>query len=813
MAKFLTYPSVETMKQTARRVLMLALVSVIAAGQQSTTSVQQQPPTTQLPQALQQAGKEQATTQPTTLIQPGALQQVWCVPTQTGECVPLPPTYAMPQVITGKTGTTDVEADDDASRMRGRTVVESDRELAESEPDTDFQTFVSTATGQRVPIFGHRLFRRVPSTFAPVSSIPVTADYVIGPGDELLIRAWGQLDINLRAAVDRNGRIYIPKVGEVNVAGLKYEQIQPYLKTAIGRVFRNFDLNVNIGQLRSIQVLVVGQARRPGTYTVSALSTLVSTVFASGGPTLRGSLRRIQLLRDNKLLIEFDMYDLLLRGDKSKDARLLPGDVIFYPPAGGMVAMVGSVNTPAIYEVRGETTLEDAINLSGGMSTTASTHYKVIVERIEGRQSRRIEYLPTDKDGLQNKVRDGDVVRLASISPRFDNAVTLRGNVAMPGRYPYFDGMRVRDLIPTREALITREYWNNQNLMGNLAETPVKLAENGNRLDHTAIRNDVRRSAPEVNWDYALIQRLDQNDLSTRLIAFSLRKAVLEEDAEQNLPLQPGDVITVFSQADLTVPVEAQTKFVKVEGEVRAAGVYRVEPGETLPQLIARAGGLTANAYLFGAEFTRESTRQEQRQRFKRFIDELELEIERGASAASSVRDPLDAATLRERLEGQRKLVGKLRGTEPTGKIVLEVPPSDGSAAALPPIVLEDGDRIVVPYKPSAVNVLGAVYNENAFIWKSNKRLKDYLRQAGGPKRNADMSQLFVIRADGSVVSRNYGGLFSGGLDRLKLMPGDSIVVPEHLNKVGVMKNLKDWTQIISQFGLGAAAIRVLARD
>src|SRR5262249_24983410 len=158
-----------------------------------------------------------------------------------------------------------------------------------------------------------------------------------GPGDELLVRAWGQIDLDARVVVDRNGQIYLPKVGTISVAGLRYEQLNVYLMTTIGRLFKNFDLNVNLGQLRSIQILVLGRARRPGTYTVSSLSTLVNALFASGGPDSNGSMRHIELRRQNRVVTEFDLYDLLVRGDKSKDVLLLPGDVIYIPPAGRMV--------------------------------------------------------------------------------------------------------------------------------------------------------------------------------------------------------------------------------------------------------------------------------------------------------------------------------------------------------------------------------------------------------------------------------------------------------------------------------------------
>src|SRR5262245_16554915 len=226
-----------------------------------------------------------------------------------------PPQQAQPRVTPPQTP---------ASEQRGRGAftapgVTRDLSLAER---NEFQDFIWASTGQILPLFGHNLFE-APSTFAPVENIPVTPDYVIGPGDELLIRAWGQIEVDYRAVVDRNGMINVPRVGSVPVAGVRYQDITDQIRKAIARNFRNFELAVSMGQLRSVQIFVVGQARRPGNYTVSSLSTLVNAIFAAGGPSTRGSMRAIQLKRGNTVVTEFDVYELLLAGDKSRDASLL----------------------------------------------------------------------------------------------------------------------------------------------------------------------------------------------------------------------------------------------------------------------------------------------------------------------------------------------------------------------------------------------------------------------------------------------------------------------------------------------------------
>jgi polysaccharide biosynthesis/export protein len=659
---------------------------------------------------------------------------------------------------------------------------------------TEFQQFVRDSTGKILPIYGYSLFDDVPTTFAPVDRIAVPSDYIIGPGDEILIRAWGQINVSARLVVDRMGNIYLPKVGNIAVAGLKYQQLGDYLKSAIGRVFQNFDLTVSLGELRSIQVFVVGHAARPGTYTVSSLSTLVNAIFSSGGPSLRGSMRKIQLRRSGHTATEFDLYDLLLKGDKTKDVPLLPGDVIYFAPVGPLMALTGSVNAPGIYELRAETTLGGALELAGGLATTASGA-KVMMERIYQRSIRQVEELSLDIPGLNSAVKDGDLVRVLPLSPRFDNSVTLRGNVAQPGRYPWRANMKIRDLIPSRDFLIKREYWTSRN-----------------RVESSKKDEMVESHAPEVNWDYALIERLDAQSLNTRLIPFNLRIAIesTSPDDPNNVSLEPGDVVTVYSQTDLKTPLAVQNKFIRLEGEFQAAGIYQVRHGG-LREAIRAAGGLTSDAYLLGAQFYRESTRIEQQKRLDAFLSQMEADVERNLSAAArNVTSPEEAAALKEKGDSQRRLIEKMRQTRASGRIVFTIDPNRMDLEALPDLPLEDGDHFIVPPQPATLNVIGAVYNESSQLYKSGWKARSYLRGAGGMTREADRNKTFVIRANGSVVSPDGNGWWSGGIDSVELMPGDTIVVPQNLSRIGFLRGLRDWTQVISQLALGAAAVRIL---
>ncbi len=677
------------------------------------------------------------------------------------------------------------------------------------EPPTEFQRFAAASVGHVLPIFGASLFERVPTTFAPLDRVPVTADYTVGPGDELLLRAWGQINLDLDLTVDRAGCVFIPQVGNVAVAGLQFHQVAGFLRSQLERVFRNFEMNVNMGQLRSVEIFAVGQVRRPGTYTVSSLSTLVNALFASGGPSAQGSMRHIQLKRQGQAITEFDLYDLLLKGDKSKDARLLPGDVVYVPPAGPQVALAGSIKNPAIYELNGETTAADLLQLAGGLSSVADAQ-RVTLERIKQRSSLETMEFALDPAGLATRISDGDILHILTVTPRFTNAVTLRGNVANPGRFPWRAGMHLRDVIPDKESLITREYWSRRNALGYAPEEDTVPGKPAAETARKPILTKIEALVPDINWSYALVERQNPANLRTELIPFNLGKLVLENDDSQNLELRPGDMVSIFSQADVRVAVSQQNRLVRLEGEFNAAGVYAVRPGETLGQLVQRVGGLTPQAYLFGAEFLRESTKADQERRLEQFTRDLEREIEQtstlhiGSSSSSEERSMIAA-----KLEDGNRMVERLRSVKPTGRIVLNLEPGDNTLAKLMDIPLENGDRFMVPARPATVNVLGAVYNQNSFMYASALRVNDYLREAGGPTQTADKGHLFVIRADGSVVPKQAKGM-KQSLETAKLYPGDSVVMPELVFKGNFLRGLRDWTQVFTQFALGAAAINVI---
>lgn len=712
---------------------------------------------------------------------------------------------------------------------------------------SEFQKFVYENTATALPIYGAEFFNNAPSTFAPISNAPVPSEYTLGPGDELLIRGWGTIDINFRAIIDRNGTINIPTIGSVVLGGVKAGDAEGLIRNAVSRLYKGVTVSVNFGQLRAITVYVVGQAKRPGTYTVSSLSTLVSGLFASGGPSANGSMRRVQVKRAGKVAAELDLYAFIAKGDKSADIQLQDGDSIYIPPAGGFVALTGKVNAPAIYEIKsGGESLESILDVAGGLPVLADPR-RAFLERIDPSKARprSVEQFALDGQGLKRMLKNGDLLNVTSITPDFSNAVILRGNVDQPVRAPFRDGMRVSDLIPSKEYLITRDSVRRQNNAAITSVTPVdrvradgaasgRLPANKGGFDTAqadfqgrdqgeeveTIASRIGSLIDEINWDYAVIERVNRQDLSVKLIPFNLGNVFSQPDGPDNVQLQPGDTVTIFSQTDVAVPMDKRRVFVRVEGEVNVPGVYQMTAGETLQSLLAKAGGPTTNAYLFGTAFYRETARREQELNLEKAANRLESQLRNDQSRgianlrAQSGADAQAAVAQREQ-EGRlaREAIDRFRQLKPTGRIAFGLKPEDRSFSRLPQIKLENGDRLVVPARPDFVHVFGAVTVEASSLWRPNMRVNDYLKTAG-LTGDADVDGVFILRVDGTVVSRHSGNWFLGSMGGMEVMPGDSIIVPEKFDKESAWtkftKGSREWAQIFANFGLGAAAIKTL---
>ena len=726
----------------------------------------------------------------------------------------------------------------------------------------EFQLFVQESIGQPLPIYGSDFFLNGASAagggspFAPIQNIPVNGDYALGPGDELLIRGWGSVEVDVRATVDRNGQISIPRIGTVNLAGVKASQAEDVIHSAIGRVFKDFELSVTLGQLRSITVYTVGQSHRPGAYNLSSVSTLVSALFASGGPNSNGSLRHVQLKRGGRVVAELDLYAFLARGDKSGDFKLLDGDVIYIPPAKDYVALTGKVTSPAIYELKSaEESISDLLAVAGGMPVVADPR-RAFLERITpgSQQPRTVEEFALDAQGLQKKVRAGDVLTVLTMNSEFSNAVTLRGNVNQPARQPFRDGMRISDLIPNADALLSRMSVRRQNEVlqtpqqrlqaerlrtaggargfaggsaGSVGGAPAALGarlrdEDSARESADTLAGRIGQLVEQVNMDYAVVERINRKSLTVELIPFNLGNVLNGRQTGDNLLLQPGDIVTVFSVDDMRVPVSKRSVFVRVEGEVGKPGIYQMVQGDSLQSLIDRAGGLTPDAYLFGSSFYREDVRKNQQDNLEKLVRRLEAES--GSSLAQTVQSQgatADAASAASQMRlqaaqmAQKQALERLRTMKATGRIALGLPVDTNNVVArLPVLKMENGDRLVVPNRPDYVYIFGSVNTEAALVYRNGGSVSDYMLQAG-LSRGSDRENVILLRADGSAQTNS--SAWSNNVLSATVMPGDTIILPEKLDQEtkwsAFVRNAKDFSQIFYQLGLGAAAIQVLRKE
>jgi len=748
-----------------------------------------------------------------------------------------------------------------AAAQSGATAAEPIRALPPLPPlaTTEFQRFVQESTGALIPLHGFKLFDR--PRFPSVAEGPVPANYVVGPGDELDIKLWGSVDLSGRLSVDRQGQITVPRLGPVSVAGIRASELDAHLRKQLAKVYANFELSATVGKIRSIQVFVVGQARSPGVYTVSSLSTVVSALFEAGGPAAAGSLRRIDLMRAGAKVATLDLYKLIHAGDTTGDTRLLPGDVIVVQPTGPRVALMGALDNAAIYELAGNQETVGQLLSYSGSSTVLVKPQRALLERVNAQQAkgpREVAELTLDATGLQRPLRDGDVVILQRISAQFANAVTLRGNVASPLRYPFKPGMRVSDLIPEADALIVEGYHLRKNILVQYERRAAPAAGSGAGVNADSASRDItgvvvmgaqavtsepqdfqsrlaeldRRRAisveraldetrnllPQINWEYASVERFNHGEVTTQLIPFNLGRAIRSRDPAHDLVLQPGDVVTVYSVKELPVPRERLSQFVRLSGEVNVPGVYQLKSGETLADLVQRAGGFSKSAYVFGTVFTRESTRVQQQANLEQAVRRFEAAAGSQASASlQNASNPEAQQAVQLQVAAQRASIERLRSLRASGRVALEMDPQ---RPLLPDIVLEDGDDVSVPTRSSFVSVFGSVGAETAFIHRPGTKVSDYLNRAG-PTREADLDSAMLIRADGTVLVNAVGRSAWGWGDRnfmaTGVNPGDSVFVPEKLDRrtalAQFMTGAKDWSQIFYQFGLGASAIRVLRNN
>ena len=751
----------------------------------------------------------------------------------------------------------------------------------------EFQKYVLQTTGQSLPLYGADFFENLNNNNGQFSRSPVSEDYSLGPGDQLLIRVWGSTSAEATVTIDRQGSISFPKLGTLRLAGVKAGQLDAVVKSYFSKFYKDIEVSVALGRLRKITVFVVGQARNPGSYSLTGQSTLTSALFASGGPNASGSLRKLQLKRQGQTVAEFDLYSFLGNGDKSSDVKLQDGDVLFYPKASGYMAILGKVNTPAVFEVKSEKdALSDFLSLAGGLPVIADPR-RATLDRIQpgSDQPRSVQDVGLLGDGLSTQIRNGDVLTVMAALAELSNAVTLRGAVAQPGRLAWKRGMQVSDVITKKSLLMTTDTVRRQNevLFDNFEQertargrarvptdlaaervlldkgsnsseknqgsmplpypnsqseankpAPTKSAEQGKTGEVTdrdvaiaqlgkpsfseeSLAERVGQLTEQVNLDYAVIERFSRETLQYALLPFNLGKILGNPKGPEDLVLEAGDVITVFSNKDIQIPTSRTKAFVRVEGEVNKPGIYPVEPGDNLKTMIQKAGGTTAEAYLFATGLFREDVKKSQQRNMEKLLRKMEAEssaaVAQISQSGGASADPVALqAKVQSVQQAQRQSLDRFRMLKPEGRISLSINPSlNVTAESFPSLRLENGDKIHIPPRPDFIQVFGSVNTESALVFRAGLSVKDYIAMAG-ITGTADVNGAILVRADGSAMTNQ--SFWGNDVLGAQVLPGDTIVMPEKFDRESgwsqTVRNAKDFTQVLYQLGLGAAAIKTL---
>jgi protein involved in polysaccharide export with SLBB domain len=432
-----------------------------------------------------------------------------------------------------------------------------------------------------LPAFGYNIFTYAPTTFEPSVNIPAPKNYVVGPGDEIVISLWGATQLVHKLTVAKDGSLYIPDVGLVNVNGLTITNLKARLFDRLSKVYSSLNidvkgqggtsLDVSTGRLRSVKVFVLGEINKPGGYTLPALSTAFTVLYYSGGPTLNGSLRSVKVFRNGRTVSEVDVYNYLLRGDKSSDVNLEDGDIVFVPPAGKRVAIYGSILKPAIYEIKNDETVGDILKFSGGLTFNAF-YQRIHIERVvpfDQREQYKEDILNLDivfnsfiaLKSSTYKLEDGDVVKIPSINKRAENRVDIKGSIRRPGAYELTGpNMTIRDLVQNADSLY-----------------------------------------PDSFMEEAILIRTFPSE-KQEVISFNLKKAMDGDPAENHI-LQNRDSVQIFNIAHFH-----PTDSVEILGEIKKPGKYARLENMTLPDLIVLSGGLTEKAQTQNIEIARLNT-------------------------------------------------------------------------------------------------------------------------------------------------------------------------------------------------------------
>jgi protein involved in polysaccharide export with SLBB domain len=701
---------------------------------------------------------------------------------------------------------------------------------------------------------GHGMGSRQPSI-----DLPVGPDYVLGPGDGINIDLWGGLSEQFTRVVDREGRVVLPEAGPVVVAGFTLEAAEKMIQDAMGIQFKDAKIEVSVTRLRTVRVYVVGDVQRPGAYDVSSLSTPLNALYVAGGPTAIGSLRTVRHYRGKQLVRDVDLYDFILHGVRTDSERLEPGDTILVPPVGAQVTIAGMVRRPAIYELRNESKLSDVLALAGGVLVSAQMR-EIKVERVQP-SDKRITLNLNVPDGSSPEtswkaveafaVQDGDHVNVAPILPYSERSVYVDGHVVRPGKYPYRDSMSLSDVIrsyqdvlpePAGEGEIVRlrppdyrpetiEFNLSQVLIGNdpvllqpfdtirvfgryEVDAPTvsvrgevhrpgqyPLPEDMTAAQLVRMAGGFKRDALLGDADLASYDIKDGKKVVSRRVTINIGRAVKDSDSSADVVLKAGDVLTIHQLSGWN-DIGAS---VTLKGEVTYPGMYGIQDGEKLSSLLKRAGGFSSSGYPAGAVLVRRQVREMEEKSRDELIKQLET-TSAGSKVSPSLNMQEQTGMLQLVMAQQQQAVQRLKSQPPTGRLVIKINGDIASWEDTPAdIELRSGDVLTVPKKPGFVLVSGQVYNAAAITYVPGKSAGWYLKHAGGSTNMANTKEVFVIRANGSVIGRRSGEWYSDGVLDTKMEPGDVVVVPQKIIGGSMFwRNMLATAQVLSSIAITA---------
>ena len=627
----------------------------------------------------------------------------------------------------------------------------------------------------RLPRYGMSFFQNRITSYEPMESAPVSQGYRISIGDELTMTLWGIPDEgNYRFDINRDGMATIPHIGTIRLAGYTLTEAERVIQSRLNQYYTGYQMNLSMGRLSSIMIYVTGNARRPGAYTVSSFATLVNALLVSGGPSTSGTLRRIELKRNGRVITVFDMYAMLLRGDKSNDVRLQAGDVIYIPEVGPLVGLAGEVQKPGVYELNGATRVKDLLQIAGGLNAQTFRgriqFYRVYEHAYAGAFEGSLEEIENDE------LQDGDIMRLYPIY-NFAASATVSGALMRPGTYVIVPGhTRVSDIIERA---------------GGLANTASDIAE-------------VTRVTPSLEGP--VNERFTINLISA-----------MQGDMNDNITLENGDHLTVLVIPDWKGQIQAT-----ITGEVRRPGTYSMFPGERLSDLITKAGGFTPKAFLKGAIFTRLSVAMEQRQSLRQMADRMERELlESMQNTASGSTGGANATNaFNAEYNRRRQLINNLRQLDIMGRVVAKIDTPKNIIGTAWDYELQNGDFLNIPETPLTVNVMGAVYSSSTQLYRPDMSINGYINAAGGPLKTAHKRMLYLLKNDGTTIrlTRSTAMLTSKKWTPPRgfsatIEPGDTIVVPVKYLDRQPMEAFKDAIDVIYKVAVAAGVIIDVTND